>query len=82
MTEGVKRGARLLVAGMMVTVACAGTATAQSADDPNPGALTFTGNFDVPSLYVFRGIVQEVDPKFTAFPSADSGSRSDPARAP
>ena len=35
---------------------------------PNPGALTFTGYLDVPSVYVFRGIVQEADPKLTLFP--------------
>ena len=39
----------------------AGTAQAQAAD-PNPGALTFSGAFDVPTLYYFRGIRQEFDP--------------------
>jgi len=44
--------------------------------DPNPlntGALTFTGGVDVPSVYVFRGIVQETDPSFTATPYGDLG---------
>jgi hypothetical protein len=59
----------LLMAGLSLGVA--GTASAQ--DDPNPGALTFTGAFDVPSVYVFRGIVQESDPKLTIFPSGDLG---------
>lgn len=42
-------------------------------NDPNPGALTFTGGLDVPSVYVFRGMVQEPDPKFTTQPYADLG---------
>jgi hypothetical protein len=44
--------------------------------DPNPlntGALTFTGGVDVPSVYVFHGIVQETDPSFTATPYGDLG---------
>ena len=44
--------------------------SAQAAD-PNPGALTFSGAFDVPTLYYFRGIRQEVDPKLTMWPYAD-----------
>lgn len=56
-----------------VSLAMAGTALAQTANDPNPGALTFTGTFDVPSVYVFRGIVQELDPKLTLFPAGDIG---------
>jgi hypothetical protein len=42
-------------------------------NDPNPGALTFTGVFDMPTVYVFRGIVQELDPSFTAQPAGDLG---------
>ena len=41
------------------------------APDPNPGALTLTLNTDAPTLYVFRGLVQEADPALTLFPSAD-----------
>jgi hypothetical protein len=41
--------------------------------DPNSGALTFTGGLDVPSKYVFRGIVQEADSKLTLFPYGDLG---------
>jgi hypothetical protein len=44
--------------------------SAQAAD-PNPGALTFSGAFDVPTLYYFRGLRQEVDPKLTMWPYAD-----------
>jgi hypothetical protein len=46
------------------------TVSAQGAD-PNPGALTFSGAFDVPTLYYFRGLRQEVDPKLTMWPYAD-----------
>jgi hypothetical protein len=53
----------------------AGPAFAQpaAATDPNPGALTFTGGLDVPSLYFFRGIRQETDPKLTMWPYGDIG---------
>lgn len=37
----------------------------------NEGRLHFTGGLDVPSVYVFRGIVQESDPKLTLFPYGD-----------
>jgi hypothetical protein len=43
----------------------AGSAAAQS---PNGGAINFTGGIDVPSAYVFRGILQEGDPKLTLTP--------------
>ena len=46
-------------------------AAAQTAADPNPGALTFSGAFDVPTLYYFRGMRQEVDPRLTMWPYAD-----------
>lgn len=60
-----------VLAATLLTIGMASPAMAQ--DDPNPGALTFTGTFDVPSLYIFRGIVQESDPKFTTQPYADVG---------
>ncbi len=41
--------------------------------DPNTGALTFTGGLDVPTKYVFRGLVQEADSKLTLFPYGDLG---------
>lgn len=58
-----------------VSIMLAGTAAAQTPPDPNPGALTFTGNFDVlpATPYIFRGIVQETDPKLTMWPAADLG---------
>jgi hypothetical protein len=39
---------------------------------PNTGRLAFTGNFDVASAYVFRGILQD-DEGFIAWPTADVG---------
>ena len=51
-----------------------GVARAQTAgSDPNPGAITFTGGLDAPSVYVFRGFVQERDPKITLSPYGDLG---------
>lgn len=55
---------------------CASTVLAQpSAAGPNAGALTFTGGLDAPSVYVFRGIVQERDPGVTLAPYGDIGLR-------
>ena len=59
------------LAGSLVSMAA--PAAAQPASDPNPGALTFTGLFDIPTVYVFRGIVQETDPGFTTQPAGDLG---------
>jgi hypothetical protein len=53
-----------------VSVLMAARVSAQAAG-PNSGALTFRGAFDVPTLYYFRGLRQEVDPKVTMWPSAD-----------
>jgi hypothetical protein len=41
--------------------------------DPNTGAITSTGGIDMPSKYIFRGIVQEADSKLTLFPYGDFG---------
>jgi hypothetical protein len=63
-----------IVAGLTLLSSFPSTASAQP-DDPNPGAITLTGGFDVPSLYYFRGIRQETDPKpvGTYWPFADVG---------
>jgi hypothetical protein len=68
----------LALAGAMLVVVMSGSAAAQTPaaaapPDPNTGALTFTGGLDVPSKYVFRGIVQEADSKLTLFPYGDLG---------
>jgi hypothetical protein len=66
--------ARLATAGIMtVAMLALVPIPALAQNDPNPGALTFTGVFDVPSVYVFRGIVQELDPSFTTQPAGDLG---------
>ena len=60
--------------GSALIIGAPGMAQAQAAaDDPNPGAITFSGGVDVPSVYMFRGILQESDPKFTMWPWADLG---------
>lgn len=41
--------------------------------DPNPGAITLTTGIDFPSVYFFRGIRQESDPKVTTFAFGDVG---------
>lgn len=58
--------------GLVVAVlGLGGTATADA--QPNSGALHLTGSVDVPSVYVFRGLIQESDPKITVTPSAELG---------
>jgi len=56
---------------MLLTLAV-GSSSAQPAD-PNPGAITLTTGLDIPSVYFFRGIRQEADPKITMFPYGDVG---------
>ncbi len=66
-------GVRGILAGAALAVlALPGVARAQ-ASDPNPGAITFTGGLDAPTVYVFRGILQEADPKLTLWPYGDIG---------
>ena len=66
--------AHLAMAGILTAAMFAFAPTpALAQNDPNPGALTFTGVFDVPTVYVFRGIVQELDPSFTVQPAGDLG---------
>jgi hypothetical protein len=65
---------RVSILATAVALCLPGAAAAQTAPpDPNTGALTFTGGLDVPSKYVFRGIVQEADSKLTLFPYGDLG---------
>src|SRR4051794_4969887 len=62
----------VVVAAAAILMAVPSVARAQAAD-PNPGGITFTGGVDVPSVYVFRGILQETDPGFTMWPYGDIG---------
>ena len=67
----VSRSIRFVLAAAMLLTFAAGNARAQ--DDPNPGAITLTTGIDFPSVYFFRGIRQEADPKFTMFAFGDVG---------
>lgn len=61
---------RIALAVAVLVSASAGPAIAQAAD-PNSGAVTLTAGIDFPSVYFFRGIRQEIDPKVTMFPYGD-----------
>ena len=68
----------LLLRAVLVVVLTIGTwmgaaGTAYAQTDPNPGALTFTGGLDFPTLYFFRGIRQETDAGLTMWPFGDLG---------
>lgn len=56
----------------MLSTVAVGTAGAQT-PDPNAGAITLTTAVDFPSVYFFRGIRQESDPKLTTFAAGDVG---------
>ena len=62
-----------LVVVLSLVLAAPVLAQTSPPSDPNPGAITFTGGIDVPSVYVFRGIVQESDPGLTQWPYGDVG---------
>jgi hypothetical protein len=66
------RAATLALTFLAATALGSAPAFAQSSD-PNTGALTFTGGVDLPSKYVFRGLVQEADSGLTLFPYGDLG---------
>jgi len=70
---GQRRGlVRQLFTALGLLLSSVAPASSQPAGSgPNDGAVHFTGAFDVPSVYVFRGIVQESDPKLTMFPAGD-----------
>lgn len=59
---------RVVLACVLLTLAASGTAGAQ--DNPNQGAISLSGGFDLlpGTAYVFRGIVQESDPGLTMWP--------------
>ncbi len=54
----------------------AGAALASAQTPPagtNGGAIRITGGLDVPSVYMFRGLLQESEPKITLWPYVDLG---------
>jgi hypothetical protein len=63
---------RIALAAAMLLMVNAGTARAQAAD-PNPGNITLLTGIDFPSVYFFRGIRQDSDPKLTTFAYGDVG---------
>jgi hypothetical protein len=63
---------RMALAGA-VLMALSGSAGAQTPPDPNPGAITLTTAVDFPSVYFFRGIRQETEPRLTTFAAGDVG---------
>ena len=63
---------RVVFLSLGLVTMCATGASAQAAD-PNPGNLTVTGGLDFPTTYMFRGILQEADPKLTMWPFVDLG---------
>jgi len=63
---------RLALTGA-VLLTLTGTARAQTPPDPNAGAITLTTAVDFPTVYFFRGIRQESDPKLTTFAAGDVG---------
>jgi hypothetical protein len=64
---------RLLASGVVLVLAAAFAVAPEAfAQSPsNTGLIHFRGGVDVPSLYVFRGIVQEGDPALTLTPWAN-----------
>ena len=61
----------VLAAAMLLTLTA--SPVAAQTPDPNAGALTLTSVVDFPSVYFFRGIRQESDPRLTTFASGDVG---------
>lgn len=75
MTTGARGGAkrsRLIFAAAVWLALPADAALAQS-PGPNPGALTVSAGVEVASVYVFRGLGQEADPKLTLWPQGEIG---------
>jgi hypothetical protein len=56
-----------------VTLTAPAAAQTTSPDNANRGAIRFRGGIDAPTVFVFRGIVQEGDPKLTLFPYGELG---------
>lgn len=70
MTDGRDaHGGRLRALGLVL--ALWSPVSVVSAQSPNTGGLSFTASVDVPTAFVFRGIVQERDPEVTLTPAAD-----------
>ena len=64
-------GLCLVVCALCLSFATSARAQSPEQPTPNSGALHFTGGTDDASAYVFRGFVQEQNPKLTMFPYGD-----------
>jgi hypothetical protein len=73
---------RIILLTALILTAVAGAARAQAPAAPaappapppvNSGAIKLTAGLDVPSVYYFRGIRQEVSPSLTLWPYGDVG---------
>jgi hypothetical protein len=64
------RAWRGAAAACVITALSATAATAQTAGDPNPGAMTLTGSMDASNAYLFRGIPQD-DTGLILWPAVD-----------
>jgi uncharacterized protein (TIGR02001 family) len=67
------RGRLLCVTAAAALVATAGAGPALAQQPANQGAVSFSGGLDVPSVYLFRGILQESDPRVTLWPYGELG---------
>jgi len=70
--RGVRRATTAVAAATLMLGLSGSRAWAQDAADPNPGALTITGNFDFLNQYMFRGIRQN-STGMAMWPSFDLG---------
>jgi hypothetical protein len=70
--RGVRRVTTAAVAATLMVGLASTSAWAQDADDPNPGALTITGNIDFLNQYMYRGIRQN-STGMAIWPSFDLG---------
>src|SRR6187401_2542016 len=73
--RGVRRTTTVVAAATLMLGLAGTRAWAQAAAepaDPNPGALTITGNFDFLNQYMFRGIAQH-STGMAMWPSFDLG---------
>lgn len=66
-----RTGGRRLGLGVLAWTLLAAPALAQTGSRANAGALRLSGGLDLPSVYLFRGIVQEREPGLTVTPWAD-----------
>src|SRR5947207_2013284 len=66
------RAHRIVLACALAATFGTGPASAQGSA-VNTGALRLTAGVDFPSIYYFRGIRQEVDPRLTFWPYGDVG---------